>query len=173
MLDEWPHAGKRLQHANTIPRHRNHLGDVEINLDRRNGSINPGAQLASNIPEATAPPMLDKIDDRSVVPVITHREVDSMLVLVPGNDHLVIISITHDNRASGACSLIDPVPLARGIFGQIDLDLEAINLVSVTRPVVSRRFFRMRKRHPSALLPSALPCPVGLIKNGGNRRLLF
>ena len=87
----------------------------------------PRPQLLADFAQAQALPELHEINDGAVIPLIPHRKVNIVAVGIELNDNLVS-TVAHDGGPAPALPAIERVALSSGVFTQVDLALEVLQL---------------------------------------------
>src|SRR5947209_7328755 len=99
----------------------------ESQVKRRRRPAEPLAQFLARLAEAQSLAVMDEINDRAVIRIVAHREVNVMAVSIALDDDLVAAP-AHDRGAAPALALIELIAYRDGILPQIDVSFELVQL---------------------------------------------
>ncbi|CRI67050.1 hypothetical protein THIOKS13330056 [Thiocapsa sp. KS1] len=124
------HAGEFEQDTGAVAGDSGDLAGEEVGIGPGDMArpAQPRAQLLPHPAERAVPALLHEVDDRAVVEVVLHREVNPMPILGSGDHDLLACPGAHDDGVLRAGSAIEDIVLRRGILREIDECFEVVEL---------------------------------------------
>jgi hypothetical protein len=94
----------------------------------------PRPELLPDLAQVEGAPAGDEVDDRAVVLVVSHREIDPVPVpLITGNNLLIAGRPAHRYTIAAAVLPVEDIPLHARILGQVDAAFEQVQLFASVR----------------------------------------